>query len=153
LEHGEQLRQGVTADLIVERHTRRALDCRARVALESARATRQNDLHAVIVHGAFGDGGVPLRAPVSEHMARAGTHDESGAAVGYQLARARACVRGQRYVPAQQALAYSKGLRKAEEAVEHVLASTRSDARVREQPLQLAGSWAIEAQFHACAHA
>ena len=51
----------------------------------------------------------------------------------------------QRDVPAHRALAQAECLRESEQAVEHVLALTRRDLRVGEQPLQLACARAVEA--------
>jgi len=57
--------------------------------------------------------------------------------------------RRQAQVPAQQPAGDAEGRREAEETVEHVLAGVRRNARVGEQPLQLAGTCAIEAELHA----
>src|SRR5262249_53194179 len=52
-------------------------------------------------------------------------------------------------VPAQQPLGDAKCRGEAEEAVEYVLAGAWCDARVGEQPLQLARSGPIETELHA----
>jgi len=96
---------------------------------------------------------VARRAPVAQCMPRARIDDERGPRIRDQPLGVGARGRRQRQVPAQQPFGDAQCGEKAEKTVEHVLAALRGDARVGEQPLQLAGPRTVEAELHGRRHA
>src|SRR6516164_1342598 len=82
-------------------------------------------------------------------MTRAGTDDERRLTVRDQPTGVTLRLWRQPQVPAQQPLGDAESRREAEEAIEYVLAGTRRDACVGEQPLQLTRARAVEPELDA----
>ena len=153
IEQGEELLQCCLSDQV----ERRALRCHAAdtgcvLRFQLRGSARQNHARAVDLCGVLGERGVVLDAPVTivaKALARARADDERAAA-GRDVAQGEsAIVLAKGYVPSQQALLHAERLREAEQAVHHVLARARGDARVGKQMLVIAGTRPVEPEPHA----
>src|SRR5205807_2194297 len=102
--------------------------------------------------GVLGERREARGTPVAPHVPRARIDDERRTGVGYQPLGVGARRGRQRQIPPQQPFADAERDRKSEQAVEHMLARARGDARIGEQPLQLAGTRAIEAELYGRRH-
>src|SRR5256714_97180 len=92
--------------------------------------------------------GVARGPPVAQRMPRARVDDERGLRVRNQPLGVGTRGRRQRQVPAQQPFGDAQCGEKAEKTVEYVLAAPGGDARVGEQPLQLAGPRTAATEVH-----
>ena len=92
---------------------------------------------------------VALGAPVAQRVARAGADHQRRARIRNQSRGVVARHRRQRAGPsAARRSRTPSASAKPKKAVEHVLAGARRDARIREQPLQLARARAVESELH-----